>query len=328
MLSTLDWLMPELIRKLCCNFTIVALILMRNAIQILSLIVLLIAPCSNAETGFQYLKPTTFDQSAKLNIAGKTRTYFVLDKTSQVNFSVEGPSQLKIMSRLQLKSVNAEPDYTIELQIEGSKKSRSIHHSSRLSEKAESTLDSNMFIGVLRSKVIDIPAGKHNVILRVPDGSTDKVFVRISQKTNEFTGGTAVVAMTPFEFTTEVELITDEVAYPYYRVGNTDKAALRLVGPATLKVLSRIEFSPEMKGSQKWKVQVLEDGKMKKSFNLSAGSSDVIRYRNPSPLVPSRAETFFVEVPEGEHVYEFRMTDDPRTALLRFLLPKAELSGE
>lgn len=278
-----------------------------------------------AEDGFVYLKPSTFDQSTKLTVAGKSRTYFVIERDAQVSAIVEGPSQLKVMSRLELPNPTAQPDYTLEVQIEGSKRPRTIHHTSKISEKAESGAS---FVGVLRSKVIDIPAGKHNVIIKLPEGSSDKVYIRLSLKTNEFTGGTAVVAMTPFEYTSEVELVSDEVIYPYYRIGSNDRAVLKLVGPATLKVLSRIEFSPEMKGSQKWKVQVLEDGRVKKNYSMTAGSSDVIQYKNPSPFLPSRAETFFVEIPDGEHIYEFRMVDDRRTSILRFLLPKTELEGD
>lgn len=278
-----------------------------------------------AEDGFVYLKPSTFDQSTKLTVAGKSRTYFVIERDAQVSAIVEGPSQLKVMSRLELPNPTAQPDYTLEVQIEGSKRPRTIHHTSKISEKAESGAS---FVGVLRSKVIDIPAGKHNVIIKLPEGSSDKVYIRLSLKTNEFTGGTAVVAMTPFEYTSEVELVSDEVIYPYYRIGSNDRAVLKLVGPATLKVLSRIEFSPEMKGSQKWKVQVLEDGRVKKNYSMTAGSSDVIQYKSPSPFLPSRAETFFVEIPDGEHIYEFRMVDDRRTSILRFLLPKTELEGE
>ncbi len=301
---------------------------MRSLYLFFALTILLFAQLAAGESGFMYLKPTTYDQRTKLMIAGKSRTYFMLDKDNRVSVTVEGPSKLKIMTRLALQSEASEPEYSFEVEIEGNKKVRTIHHTSKLSEKAESGAEGPAFIGVLRSKVLDIPSGKHNVIIRVPDASTDVLYVRLSQKTNEFTGGTAVVAMTPFEYSSEVQLVADEEIYPYYRVSSTDRAALRLVGPATLKVLSRIEFSPEMKGNQKWQVKVLEDGKLKKSFNLSASQSDVIKYRNPAPLLPSRAETFFVEVPEGEHVYEFRMESDPRSALLRFLLPKTELAGE
>jgi hypothetical protein len=300
---------------------------MRKLSLLLALIVLSMAQLSSAESGFKYVKPTTYDQSTKLTIAGKSRHYFVVDADNHVSVTVEGPSQLKVMSRLQLSSETASPDYSYDVLIEGSKKPKSVHHTSKLSEKADG-VEGAKFIGVLRSKILDIPSGKHSVTITVPEGSKEVMYIRLSQKTNEFTGGTAVIAMTPFEYTSEIELVSDEVVYPYYRISTTDRAALRLVGPATLKVLSRIEFSPEMKGNQKWKVQVMEDGKLKKAYHLSAGSSDVIQYRNPAPLLPSRAETFFVEVPEGEHVYEFRMEDDPRTALMRFLMPKTELDGE
>ncbi|MBK6766952.1 MAG: hypothetical protein IPG71_11800 [bacterium] len=290
--------------------------------------ILAIGNCALADDGFLYLKPTTFDQSSKLVIAGKSRTYFVLEKDNQITVEIEGPSQLKIMSRLEIKNAADTPDYAMDVIMEAGKKPRSIHHTSKLSEKADLADNSAGLIGVLRAKVIDIPSGKHSIIVKLPEGSSDKVFVRLSQKTNEFTGGTAVVAMTPFEYTTAVDLVTNETAYTYYRVGEADRAALKLVGPATLKVLSRIEFGPDMQGSQRWRVQVLEDGNVKKSYSLSAGTSDVIQYRTPAKLVPSRAETFFVEVPTGEHVYEFRIPDDRRTALLRFLLPTDELVGD
>ncbi|MCB9357203.1 MAG: hypothetical protein H6506_01380 [Calditrichaeota bacterium] len=283
---------------------------------------------SFADNGFKYLKPATYDQVTKLTVAGKSRTYFVLEGTNQIGAVIEGPSQLKVMSRATLEKSDQRPDYSIEVLLEEGKKPRTIHHTSKLSEKADLPDGSTGYLGVLRSKVIDIPSGKHNVILRLPDGSKDKVYVRLSQKTNEFTGGTSVVAMTPFEYTTAVDLVSNETAYTYYRVGGEDRVALKLVGPATLKVLSRIEFGPEMKGNQRWKIQLMEDGNAKKTYSLAANNSDVIQYRQPSQYVPSRAETFFVEIPSGEHVYEFRLPDDRRTTLLRFLLPTSELTGD
>lgn len=281
-----------------------------------------------ADNGFKYLKPSYFDQMMKLTIAGKSRTYFVLTEYSQVSVTVEGPSQLKVMSRLELKSANETPNYTLEVSIDDGKKPRLVRHTSKLSEKADMSDGSEGYLGVLRSKVLDIPSGKHEVVIKLPKGSKDRVLVRLSQKTNEFTGRTSVVPMTPFEYTSAVDLVTNETIYTYYRVGGEDRVALHLVGPATLKVLSRIEFGPEMKGSQRWRLQLIEDGKLKKTYSLAASTSDVIQYKLPSKFVPSRAETFFVEVPAGEHVYEFRLPDDRRTSLLRFLLPSKELTGD
>jgi hypothetical protein len=302
--------------------------------RILSRIILLSFMALTATSGFSadgsfvFLKPTTFDQSVKLTVSGKARQYYVLDRECQLTVTISGPSELKIMSRLELKSQTATPDYSFEITNEETRKTKTVRHSSKYSEKTDFPDKSGAFLGVLRSKIVDIPSGTHTYMIHVAESSSDRIFVRLSQKTNEFTGGTSVVAITPSEFTSSVDLISNETVYTYYRIGSADRAALRLVGPATLKVLSRLEYTPEMKGAQKWKVQVIEDGTPKKSFALSGNTSDVNQYVKACNLLPSRAETFFVEIPEGEHVYEFRLPEDARTSLLRFLLPRKELAGE
>ncbi len=83
-----------------------------------------------------------------------------------------------------------------------------------------------------------------------------------------------------------------------------------------------------MNGRQKWRVQVVEDGKVKSTHSMSATRSELTTYRETSPFVPSRAGILFIEVPEGKHYYEFRLPDNHRTALLRFLLPEKQLEGE
>ena len=134
--------------------------------------------------------------------------------------------------------------------------------------------------------------------------------------------------MTPAEYTTAVDLVSHEETSAYYRVGTGHQVALKLVGPVTLKVLSRIEFDANMNGRQKWKVRVVEDGKTKGTYSLDSRKSEVTTYREKSALVASRAETFYVEVPAGEHRYEFTLPENHRTVLLRFLLPKNELAKE
>jgi hypothetical protein len=299
-----------------------------SKIVLLSALILFAQTDLCAEGSFVFLKPTTFDQSVKLTVSGKSRQYYVVDRESRLTVTISGPSELKIMSRLELHSQSATPDYSFEVTNEETKKTKTVHHSSKYSEKSEFADKSDSFLGVLRSKVIDIPSGSHTYVVHVPESSSERVFVRLSQKTNEFTGGTSVVAITPFEYTSPIDLVSNETVYTYYRIGGVERAALRLVGPATLKVLSRLEYTPEMKGTQKWKVQVIEDGTPKKSYALAGNTSDVNQYAKPCNLLPSRAETFFVEIPDGEHVYEFRLPEDARTSLLRFLLPKQELAGE
>ncbi len=281
-----------------------------------------------ARSGYRYHKPSNFDKDIHLIISGKTRHYFVLEKDLQVEVTVKGPSKLKVMSRLVLDAKQESDSYKFNYQIDDSKKLRTISHETVISAKAEYKDTRETGIAVLRKHILEVPRGKHTYRFTIPEGSANTAYLRFSQKTNEFTGGTPVVAMTPFEFTTSIDLVSREQSYTYYRVSEQDRVALKLVGPATLKVLSRIEYDSQMQGKQKWKVQLMEDGSERRTYNLSATKSEINVYREDIDLVPSRAETFYIEIPKGEHVYEFKLPENHRSAIFRFLLPKSQLDGE
>lgn len=295
-----------------------------------SLLALIVAFVSIAlaRSGYQYRKPSNFDDDIQLIISGKTRHYFVLDQDSNVEITVKGPSKLKVMSRLVMTNGQESGEYKFNYQIDDSKKVKTVSHKTVASDKVEYKDNKEGVVSVIRKRIIDVPRGSHTYRFSLPEGAIETLYMRFSQKTNEFTGGTPVVAMTPFQFTTSVDLVSREESYTYYRVGNEDRVVLKLVGPATMKVLSRIEFDSQMQGKQKWKVQLLEDGKESRVYNLSASKSEVNVYREESALVPSHAETFYIEIPKGEHVYEFKLPENHRTAIFRFLLPKSELDGK
>jgi hypothetical protein len=281
-----------------------------------------------ATSGFRYHKPSAFDKDQQLVISGKTRHYFILEGDSQIDVAVDGPSKLKVMSRLALAQNTNSSDYAYEYLLDDGKNAKQISHKTTPSTVAEYSDKRVASIGVLRTHVIEVPGGKHTYKFRLPQGISQTIYMRFSRQTNEFTDGTPVIAMTPFEFTSSVDIVTQEQSYTYYRVGEKDRVVLKLVGPSTLKVLSRIEYDPNMQGKQKWKVQVLEDGAQKRVYSLSSSKSDVHAYRETTNLVPSRAETFYVEVPAGEHVYEFKLPENHRSSIFRFLMPKSQLDTE
>jgi hypothetical protein len=281
-----------------------------------------------ATSGFRYHKPSSFDKDQQLVISGKTRHYFILEGEAEIAVAVDGPSKLKVMSRLAMAQGADSGDYSLEYLLDDTKNAKQISHKTAPSIKAGYADKRAASIGLLRTHVLDVPRGKHTYKFRLPQGAAQTVFMRFSQQTNEFTDGTPVIAMTPFEFTSSVDLVTKEESYTYYRVSEKDRIVLKLVGPSTLKVLSRIEYDSNMQGKQKWKVQVLEDGAVKSVYNLSSTKSDINTYRETTNLVPSRAETFYVEIPSGEHVYELKLPENHRSSIFRFLMPKSQLEGE
>ncbi|HEY3294328.1 MAG TPA: hypothetical protein VGL38_02720 [bacterium] len=285
------------------------------------------AMAQGVSAGYRFVAPTTFDRKVELLISGKRREYYALEQGKQLQITVQGPSRLRIVSRVLLDSPKDTADYGYVIQRKNGK-TFTIVHTAGLSDKALMAGEGAKVVGESRSKVMDVPQGDQTFVFTLPKNTKRSVIFRFAVETNEFTAGAPVVAMTPADFTKEVDLTSGEKTVPYYRVGTGFNVALKIIGPATIKVLSRIEFDQSMNGKQKWKVQVAEDGKVKAVYPLSAGRSDTIAYHETSSLVASWAETFFIEVPQGEHRYEFTLPDNHRTALLRFLLPKNQLVRE
>jgi hypothetical protein len=278
--------------------------------------------------GYHYIKPTSFDNKAMVLVSGKQREYYLLEQGKQVELKIQGPSRLKVLSRVVLASDKDSLEYSFLALRKDSRKTVTFTHKAGASDKASVVGQTGTFAGVSRTKLLEIPKGEQVYTFYLPKDSHQKVLLRFALETNEFTTGTPVAAMTPVEFTTQVDLVSGEKIVPYYRIGTGYKVALKLIGPATLKVLSRIEFDASMTGQQKWKVQAIEDGKVKGTYALSAPKSDTTAYKEKSALVASRAETFFVEVPAGEHHYEFILPENHRTVLTRFLLPKNQLAKD
>jgi hypothetical protein len=274
---------------------------------------------------YRPLTPASFDRAVDVTISGKNHNYYVLQPGTKVVVEVKGPSKLRIISRAVFDGAGDTVTYTFAGQRKGTRKTTAYKHTTHAAEKVEIAGMTGKHVGLNRIKVVDVPRGNQVYTFTLPKSATTDVLLHFTLDANEFTRGTSVVALTPAEYTTAVDLVSREEMTPYYRIGTGHQVVLKLVGPVTLKVLSRIEFDANMNGKQKWKVRVTEDGKTKGTYSLASRKSELATYRETSALVPSRAETFFVEVPAGEHRYEFTLPENHRTVLLRFLLPKNEL---
>jgi hypothetical protein len=300
--------------------------LLRNGSVLLVLIALSAPLLAQSESsGFRFFTPSSYESRMEILISGKRREYFPLAEGGQIEIKVQGPSRLKIISRAIISGAADSTEYTYLALRKGSRKTMTFSHRTHASDNAAFVGAASGVITVSRVKIVDIPRGEHVYTFYLPKNSGRKLLLRFALDTNAFTNGTPVVAMTPDEFASQVDLVTGEEVSPYYRVGSSEHVALTLIGPATLKIMARIEFDVNMSGKQKWKVQVTEDGRVKSTYSLTSVKSDVTSYKQPSALVASRAEIFYVEVPDGEHRYEFTMPENHRTMLLKFLLPRSQL---
>ena len=277
---------------------------------------------------YRYITPFAFDRKIDVQVAGKTRAYYALTEDQTVQVKIKGPAKLRVLSRAVLDSEQDSVEFRYVARREGAKKAMTVRHRSRLYDNGGLLGEGGGNITSSRTRVIDVPRGEQTYTFTLPRNSKQTVLLRFARESSEFAQGSKVVAMTPISYSTRVDLVTKEETSAYYRVGGSDRTMLKLIGPATLKVMNRIEFDQNMKGRQKWRVQVIEDGKIKATHSLSAKQSQITAYRESAPYVPSRAEFFFLEIPEGTHEYEFRLPDNHRTVLFRYLMPEKELEKD
>lgn len=304
--------------------------MLKQVVLALTALSLLVAPAHAKKKtgGFNFIEPAAFDAKHEVLVSGKLREYYLLDEGGRIDVQVKGPSRLKVLSRVVLPANVDSVEYSYLALRKKSRKALTFDHSSRVTDKVGFAGEMEGAVGLSRSKIIDVPRGEQAYTFYLPKDAKYKVLLRFAVETNAFTRGTSVVPMTPNVFSKEIDLVAREEAATYYRIGTGYDVTLELIGPATLKVLSRIEFDQNMNGKQKWKVRVLEDGKVKGTYSLSGRRSQVTTYRELSSLVPSKAEVFYVEVPKGKHRYEFVLPDNHRTVLMKFLLPKGQLERE
>lgn len=274
---------------------------------------------------FKYLTPYTFDRQVDVQIVGKSREYYALTDDDRVQIKVKGPTRLRVVSRAVLNANQDSTEYQFLGRREGAQKSVTFRHRSHVFDNATISGESDGNVTAARSKVIDVPRGEQTYTFFLPRHSKQTVLLRFARESTDFAQGSKIIALTPVSYSSRVDLVTKEEASAYYRMGSKDNVKLQLIGPATLKVMTRIEFDQNMNGRQKWRVQVIEDGKVKATHSLSATRSQVTTYREAATVVPSRAEPLFIEVPEGTHDYEFRLPDNHRSVLFRFLLPEKQL---
>ncbi|MFH1011235.1 MAG: hypothetical protein V1784_08375 [bacterium] len=282
---------------------------------------------AGAKVRWRTVAPQRFDRKVTLRISEKNRTYYLLRKDCEIEVRLTGPTKLRVISRAEIPSSKKQSRYTYLVRRDDGKPVE-FSRRGKVSAEARPARNGSTKLSAGEKHVLNVPAGSHSYTFRLPEKSSDRLFLRFHQLEGDLGAPTQVVAMTPQLWTKSVDLVVREETTTYYRLGEENEIALRLIGPAKLKVLARLEFHPDMQGQQDFRLQVLEDGLIKATYPLSTTESDVCQYLETSTLVPAKAEIFYLDIPQGEHDYRFVLLDGNHTVLLKFLLPKKDLGGE
>lgn len=271
------------------------------------------------------LKPKNAKSITTIIISGKSRTYYPLMVNEPIIVSAKGPGMLKIISRAQFSSQTPKAfDYSIFYSINGNKKAKEDFKAISCDGKATFKDKSLGFPGTDESIVIELRRGDNTIELwsnvDSPKINARFLFTKITEKKINW------VSLSPSFPNEPVSLVTNEDVVAYYRFSSNKPLKIKITGPTTLRVLSRIENHYQMKGRIDYRLQVKEDGKIKNTYQLSSVRSEVTVYKRGCGKTLCKAREIVISVPGGTHIYEVIPLDrDKDEILARVLFPKNDV---
>ncbi|MBC8277806.1 MAG: hypothetical protein H8E46_06215 [FCB group bacterium] len=296
-------------------------------ILLLFVLIALITPVEG-RVKYTFIKPDKHGKMVKIQVKGKDRTYYRLDNKRSLELNVKGPTTLKVISRLNMRDKKAGEKIDYKIYCTHNGKKTHFTKSAVISKGIEFGHSGEGNIGTGETFVLNLPSGENIIKLYLGKKDESIVYIRPLKELDQVISGTKRVAIDPAEYSKEVMILVKESEYDYFRIGNNDSLKLKIIGPATLRVMSRLEYDITMNGEKKYRMQVYEDGGLKNTFLLNTiiSQSAVYAETNTNKIL-SRADDFFVEVPAGEHNYTFIVLDSGRSALLKFYIPEEALSN-
>jgi hypothetical protein len=270
------------------------------------------------------LEPARYAERIVITIQGKDRAYHAGTESSPVEFHVVGPTTIRVVARIELGRRGTARPLTVQAKLNG-EKPRSYSFREGRSPDAGIREDPELPISRSASFYLTVGRGVHRCQIwgEAPRG---KIWLRALSA--ERPKQSRSVAYWPSEWADVVPLIVREQEYKYYRATAERPVKLEILGPTTIEVRSRFEFDFATKGIQDYRIQVLEDGALKRSDAFSSRRSHVCVYRDQLELVPGRANKFHITVGRGRHVFAFVPQPRPDSSLgvlLRFFVPRSAL---
>jgi hypothetical protein len=274
------------------------------------------------------LKPEGFTKRVTTVIGGKSRYYYSLDNNETSLITVQGPGKLRVITRARFSDeksgkLNYDIQYTInggETQIVNFKSiSRSIN-----ATYLKGTLGKP---GQPADFVIELGRGANSIEFIVSNNSSPVAARYLFTPTK----GKKIswVPYSPAPPAQPVELITGENITKYYRFSDEKPLMVEVNGPTQLRVFTRIENHYQMKGRIHYRIQVLENGEVVNTYQLSSVRSEVTVYRENNDLIPGKGCEFIIEAPAGRHVYKIvPLDEDKNTVLGRLFIPKKDIKIE
>jgi hypothetical protein len=245
--------------------------------------------------------------AAPVLVQGKERMYFRLVRGKPLEIPVEGPSRLRVITRLELAPGATEvARYRVRATEAGTLFEELSTESSAASEVKPAS--GRAALGKSRRMTFDVPAGRHRVSLQLE--GVDAVLVRV-QSAAPAGGEEPMVSLTPIRASRGVGVIEGEKTVPYYTVLPGEPVTVRVVGPTRLELLTRLDFDPTMHGTQTYRLRLTERGRTLREIELKTTKATTANYSNLPDRVPSKFDRVRLSIGEGTHEVAVELVSPP-----------------
>jgi len=297
-------------------------------------------PASAAD--WHSVTPASSAGRTQIMVESKTLSYHRATGEEPVRFVVEGPTRVKVLTRLRVPtSVTGEMDYIVAVARDGAPVG--VHELTTESAGPNATyLALEMYMpGKLDRFYIDVPTGRHAYDLTAAPGTT--VDVRVFERADRVPKR---VSLAPREYAGVETLLTRDNELTYYLATADEPVVLEVSGPTAIKVNVRLMFDSGMIGEHSYMLGVtswpggMDDGPWgddprsvagvddETIYRLESKASTTLTCRDRGDALPGALRTFELPVTEGRHTLVFRLAGGQgRELALKFYIPRGDVAN-
>jgi len=245
-------------------------------------------------------------------VTKKTEEYILLTKNQPITFTVEGPTYLRVYTRmLWSEEIKGSQIYKVILQ-ENEIEERIITLESEISKVSKD--QNGKPLSKWRSFYIDVPEGTNHYKIIHWLSQKDTILLKFSYESPKRCTDTPAT-----DYNTVIETIEEEKIIKYYELKQDEEVTLRITGPAKLRIISRLNYDEKLIGDQNYTIVVDDNGKVEK-FSLKCYKSQIITYKDRKDIVPSNARNVYINIKEGLHMLKFSLSGTlAQSVSIRFL---------
>lgn len=254
-------------------------------------------------------------KKVKYNVKGNVNTYYMLSNDTVTHFSVKGPGKLTITTRARFSNESSDSlSYSIVYQAD--KMKIKVYNVKKVVREG-----SDVFI----QSITAVPSTSKTFTIKVGPGVHNYSFIMLNKSPQvdlhyKFVADSVVEWKDIYSLndTSKVKIKADKSSIQsYYRFSSVFPQKFKVKGPASLRILTRLEYDYTMQGSISYCVSVKRNDTIIGTYKFEGIPSVEAQYLNDKKHVPGTLKKFFIKVPAGYNNYEFSLLDKQFTSLIR-----------